>query len=256
MKLFVEPLPWDTAEFGFAVATVSDLVDDPSLLPALVNSAHADGHALLYARTSEALTEEISAKVQAAGALPPLFAEQRWTYTKMLPSADSPAPEAEAAPGLQISAYGAPAPSEELLELAWAAGEHSRFALDPRFPERCFRHLYRLWMERSLSAPGSRVFVAEREGALLGMATLESKPPAARVGLIAVSAKARGQGVARRLMRAAELGALQTQCSVLSVTTQGTNAPAKALYASCGYAVHAPQWLYHLWLQNVTSRKP
>jgi acetyltransferase len=98
-------------------------------------------------------------------------------------------------------------------------------------------------LERShraaLAEPGRVVLVAEREGAVVGMAHIVPSGAAnaahrAEVQRVAVAEAARGTGVGQALMRAVEQAALERDLTLLWLTTHdGTDAC--AFYEAVGY---------------------
>jgi len=88
--------------------------------------------------------------------------------------------------------------------------------------------------------PGA-VFVADRDGELLGFITLHRTPvlhrPTAvgRITGLAVIAKARGLGVGRLLVEAAERRFVEEGLARLEVTSSALHGPAHAFYRHLGY---------------------
>lgn len=132
--------------------------------------------------------------------------------------------------------------SENLLTLALESGGFSRFHTDPRFINREFEKLYRLWIEKALAQ--QEVLIAEE---LAGFVTCEVLENEAQIGLIAVRKDHRGKGWGKRLIQAAENFAIQKGAQSMTIGTQTANFPASALYHSMGYQVVQRQFIYHYW---------
>ena len=137
----------------------------------------------------------------------------------------------------------------ELRELAFASGIHSRFRVDPDMPLRCFETLYETWIQRSTRREiADEVLVCGALERVEGMITIRLDGATAHIGLIAVEAQARGKGLGKGLIRAAESWVVERGASRMEVVTQGANSEACALYERCGYRIGAEEDVYHLWI--------
>ena len=91
-----------------------------------------------------------------------------------------------------------------------------------------------------LQIVGDRVVVAERDGALVGLAqlhvspTLEYERPAAKLAALVVDQAHRGQGVGRALVEELEAEARARRCELLSLTTSAGRDDAHAFYRGIG----------------------
>ena len=100
--------------------------------------------------------------------------------------------------------------------------------------------------------PRSRVLVAERGGAVVGLATLELVPVLheagawCRVTALVVSAAARGGGVGADLLAEAEAVARAAGCSRVEATSARDRADAHAFYRSLGYESVSAHFLKRL----------
>jgi predicted N-acetyltransferase YhbS len=87
---------------------------------------------------------------------------------------------------------------------------------------------------------GDRVVVAERAGAVVGLAhlhvspTIEHERPAAKLGALIVSEAHRGLGIGRALVEAAEEEARRRGSSVFFLTTSELRDDAHGFYESLG----------------------
>ncbi|MFV3330816.1 GNAT family N-acetyltransferase [Pseudomonas sp. NY15437] len=100
---------------------------------------------------------------------------------------------------------------------------------EDRLSARSFRHL--------IAAPSADLVVAEKEGELLGYALLLFRQGSgvARLYSLAVSARARGQGVGRGLLEEGERRSAARNCSRLRLEVRLDNPVAIALYERQGY---------------------
>ena len=93
---------------------------------------------------------------------------------------------------------------------------------------------------RAIEAEGGAVFVAVFDGTPVGLASVASHPtihevtPVAYITALVTGTAARGKGVGRALVAAAEQWARENGCVRLSVTSAEHRADAHAFYPRCG----------------------
>ena len=106
--------------------------------------------------------------------------------------------------------------------------EEASFATD-RINRRQFRYL--------LTRGRATILVAEDQGAILGyvLVLFSSGTSVARIYSIAVAAQARGQGVGRGLVRAAEAAAWEQDRAYLRLEIRRDNLASQALFEGAGY---------------------
>ena len=96
-------------------------------------------------------------------------------------------------------------------------------------------------LETILGASSEVVLVATRKGVLLGLATLHITPvlhrprPVGRLTALVVAEQARGQGVGRALVKAAEQLFAVRGCGFVEVTSNRRLTDAHAFYEHLGY---------------------
>lgn len=92
------------------------------------------------------------------------------------------------------------------------------------------------------SAAGERALVAERDGVVVGLATLHMTPVLHRAGgvgrvtALIVTANARGTGAGAALMRAAEAAMAMQGCVLMEVTSNRKRTDAHTFYERLGYS--------------------
>jgi dTDP-4-amino-4,6-dideoxy-D-galactose acyltransferase len=149
----------------------------------------------------------------------------------------------------QVQRYNPGEPMDALLELGVQAGEFSRFARDPQFPQEKFISLYREWTRKSLTGKmADDVLVIQTDGNPAGMVTVGKKDSLGEIGLIAVNAAFRGRQYGELLVRAAQRWYLDHGLQRAQVVTQGDNKPACQLYRKCDYRIKRTDYVYHFWL--------
>ena len=84
-------------------------------------------------------------------------------------------------------------------------------------------------------------------GALLGYVSVIGRRgvPQARIFSIAVAAAARGRGVGRALLAAANTAAQALHCTSIRLEVEESNSAARALYASAGYEIVRTETNYY-----------
>lgn len=132
---------------------------------------------------------------------------------------------------------------QELEDLALESGKYSRFKTDKRLQNGEFEKLYKLWIKKAFEQ--KEVITEQQEGSIMGMITVETNTPTAKIGLIAVDPTYRGQGVAQKLLMAAAQHAHSKGCHHLQVSTQAKNIPACNLYQNAGFALVDSDYIYH-----------
>ena len=137
---------------------------------------------------------------------------------------------------------------DRIVELARSSFRRTRFYNDPRFPDAGVDVLYETWARNSCA--DADVIVVEREQRVQGFVTLEAKNGEASIGLIAVDADARRQGVGHDLMAGALNRAAWRGYSEVSVATQGGNLAAQRLFQSWGGRSSSVALWWHKWMDE------
>jgi dTDP-4-amino-4,6-dideoxy-D-galactose acyltransferase len=136
--------------------------------------------------------------------------------------------------------------------LARAAHEDTRFFKDANFDAAKAADLYALWIARDLR--DHTVFAAvssRRPNQALGyLSASEAEGGTGRIGLVAVSAEARGRGLGRHLVNHALTWFRSRGHERVRVATQGTNVPALRLYEGCGFRVAEVKVWFHRWFDS------
>ena len=132
--------------------------------------------------------------------------------------------------------------TEDLISLALASGEYSRFKVDPRLDQGEFEKLYQIWITKALQKREVLVY-----GALEGMVTCSVEGELGQIGLIAVKASSRGKGIGEKLLKKAESWAFEKGARKMKIPTQKANTPALNLYKKMGYKIASQTNIYHYW---------
>lgn len=234
-----ELLDWDTRSFGFRTARINPGVD-ADRLPQVVATMEEAKVVLAYLMvppTAEAV-------IRAAGVVGGTCVDRKSTFMASV-GVVLDSTEGRGVPVFEER--GALTP--DLRQLSLDAGEYSRFRVDPRFPAEAFEMLYTRWIERSLTGEiAEGVFITRDNGGPTGMVTVGRKDGRADIGLIAVSPRARGRGLASGLVRRAAEWGRSLDITDIQVVTQGENGPACSLYRRCGLTLESVTLVFHFWL--------
>jgi len=241
------PLAWDSAHFGCPVARLNAPGGDTTGVAGALGRARREGVALVYwqvepnAVISPALLTEFGGRL----------VDRKATFAAELTALELGEAGASVV-GVDVHEVPPGPASEALIALAVAAGEFSRFRVDPLIPRDRFVSLYAIWVERSVRrelADCVLVAATEERDSPLGFVTVAEAGGQATIGLIAVAAAARARGLGRLLMRAAHRWMAARGAVRASVVTQADNVGACHLYERCGYRLEELRPCYHFWLQ-------
>jgi dTDP-4-amino-4,6-dideoxy-D-galactose acyltransferase len=241
------PLSWDSAHFGFPVARL-EKVSDERLAFELLKQARRQNIVLVYWQLDSTQEAPSDLLTEFAGRLVDWKATYHSTFSAPAGPGSVSAPR-----GVCIQEHSAPIACSQLHALAIAAGAYSRFRRDPAFPPDKFLSMYTTWIDRSVQRQAAdAVLVAQSEaaGELLGMVTIAVQAGMGIIGLLAVAAAARGQGIGSALIAAAHAWLAERGWNQCRVVTQRDNVPACRLYERCGYRCQAVVPVYHFWPQE------
>lgn len=230
-------LEWDTNTFGFKTARIIPERLEAEALQQTLATLRDLGVTLAYWMSPSTELASRALAETSGGAL----VDQKVTYVGAIDDLAGEAP--------RVVEYGGPPDAPDLLSLALESGQYSRFRVDPRFPRQGFERLYHQWIINSVQRLIAETTLVTRSGdQLTGMVTVGEKSGRADIGLIAVSAAARGQGLATQLVRAANTWGESHGYAIGQVVTQGANLPACRLYERCGYTKEKSEDVFHFWL--------
>ncbi len=126
----------------------------------------------------------------------------------------------------------------------------TRYYYDQNYPrERC-HELYATWISKSCQGDAARVIVAEQDGIIVGFVTcqLYSDNTEGAIGLVGISAEARGMGIGRTIVTEAQRWFAIQGTRRVRVVTQTRNIAALALYQRCGFVTSDIGFWYHKWI--------
>ena len=148
-----------------------------------------------------------------------------------------------------VKRWDHPEVTEDLIRLALASGQYSRFRLDDRFPRGSYERLYSHWIRLSVSGQiATDVFCYYQDGLPVGLATLDLDSEEGHIGLVAVNEAHRGRGIGCSLVEHVIGFCGKHPCKHLSVITQLDNLAACHLYEKSGFHLESVQEVWHWWL--------
>jgi dTDP-4-amino-4,6-dideoxy-D-galactose acyltransferase len=141
---------------------------------------------------------------------------------------------------------------QDVLELALAAGHHSRFRLDKRFEKGTFEAMYHHWIKRSVAGELADFVYGHRDdtGRVNGLITGKVNGDSGHIGLMAVQSEVRGQGIGTMLLDVLRRRLLEDNTSVMTLLTQAGNEGALSFYEKSGFRKVSETRIYHWWNEN------
>ena len=226
-------LEWDTAFFGFPIARVRG------------NTLSAESARQIEAWCADRSVRCVYLLCDAGDAATIRAAEDdgyrpadvrltfRWETAAGFPESVAPARPAQ------------PADIPALEAISRECYQETRFYNDPGFPREKVVALYETWIRRSVEGWADAVLVTEDRKGPAGYVTCHRD--GWRIGLVGVSARARGQGAGRTLVGGALEWFRDAGAPEVFVPTQGANLAAQRLYRRCGFATRSVQLWFHKW---------
>lgn len=130
-----------------------------------------------------------------------------------------------------------------LVKIARSSHRITRFYADPSLDDDRCDDLYGAWITSSLNGWARTVLVIGEDP--LGYVTVHEESGVASIGLIAVRADSRNEGVGRQLVLGALGYAHMIGCSQMTVVTQGRNVAAQRLFQKCGFRTESTALWFH-----------
>lgn len=221
-------LNWDTNFFGFKVAKIDVGDSNDFLVASEIERLQKDGVKLIYIFSKHFISlSQFNA----------LLVDQKRSY--ILPN-----PFFKATERTILSVTEHP---EQLYELAWQAGEFSRYKIDPMIRDDDFKRLYRIWADNSVNRQfADYVIACKEDDTYSGFITAKIKDYVLSIGLIATDSKYRGNGIGSALIQEIKNIAYKKNLAV-EVTTQANNITACAFYEHNGFKINHQEYIYHVW---------
>lgn len=232
----IQYIDWDSNHFNMNVGDYHVPIQQALDLESLEKEAKEHHYDVVYVRSKSPILELENRHT---------FRDERLVYAKdnvtQIPPYDHKC--------ISIGSCKNKAITKELIQLALASGEYSRYKLDERFNRACFERLYIDWISNSIYKDfATDVLVATvNDDEDIGLLTYKVSDNVSTIGLLAVAATHRGLHIGKHLMQYYE-ESLPSEVIKLKVVTQGTNKIARQYYESCGYSIEDISYTYHLWI--------
>jgi ribosomal protein S18 acetylase RimI-like enzyme len=136
----------------------------------------------------------------------------------------------------------------EIYELAYESGKHSRFRLDKKFQNHKFEALYQKWIDNSIEKRfADDLLIYQENNQTMGFVTYKVLENSATIGLIAIKPEFQGKGIGGKLLNYVENCLLEQNVKNLIIPTQKTNEAACKFYIKQNYKVHQTTFIKHYW---------
>ena len=136
----------------------------------------------------------------------------------------------------------------QIYELAYESGKHSRFKLDEKIRIENFQKLYKTWVDNSINYKfATDVLLYKIESIVAGFVTYKIESEIATIGLIAVSEIYQGQGIGKNLLQELENRLVQNKIKQLNIPTQLENIQACNFYKKNDYHIIESTNIKHYW---------
>lgn len=239
MKL--EYLDWDSGSFGFKIGLiVLDNSLSESLLNNLMEQAKEEKYKLVYVFTPEYTDLSNEILMEQNGKL----VDRKILYRLNVSGNNVEYDDT-------ILDWSAKKLTDDILQLSYLSGQHSRFFIDKKFPIEAFENLYKEWIDKSLSGHlADRVFVAIENKQIIGFVTLKINEDIrnGEIGLIAVSEQAQGRRYGTKLVNQCIAYIQEKSMRSLTVATQMDNVQGCLFYERYGFLKDKITNVYHFWL--------
>jgi ribosomal protein S18 acetylase RimI-like enzyme len=142
---------------------------------------------------------------------------------------------------------------QEVYELAYESGKHSRFLLDKNFSPEKFKDLYKRWIDNSIAGNfADDVLLFKYDRKTVGLLSFKTTDKDAVVGLIAVSSQYQGKGIGGIMLKHLEGFLFNKGINSLTIPTQHQNQQACYFYNKLGYSISEQTYIKHYWKINDT----
>jgi dTDP-4-amino-4,6-dideoxy-D-galactose acyltransferase len=232
-------LPWDTEFFGVPVGRIerSCLLEEE--MAAIIEECRQAGIRVLYFLSGS----DDDTSVETAERAGFRMVDVRMTFEwKVTPVAPGPAST------LLIRDHRG-SDLAMLRTIARTTFGDSRYYHDRQFPREQCDALYEEWITRDCDGRAEKVLVAEGPAGVAGFLTCHHPggKDVGRIGLVGVAEGARGGGVGRALIRAAQEWFTAAGARRVVVATQARNTAAQRLYQRAGFVTLETEIWFHKW---------
>lgn len=229
-------LAWDSQFFGKKIGKLALFEENNLFLQDSLAKAYAEKYELIYVFTEKnrKISDEILQKFHGK------LVDRKVIYTAKIG-------QLHTKNNKPIEEFLQEKASQELYDLAYISGNYSRFKADKGFGIENFKHLYREWIDKSVSHEIAKKVFVYSDKKIGGMVTLSIKGNTATIGLIAVDETLQGHGIGVSLIDACVEYCKSEKIQTLDVSTQMDNAQACRFYEKYGFEIKEVINIYHFW---------
>jgi dTDP-4-amino-4,6-dideoxy-D-galactose acyltransferase len=237
-------LNWDSDFFGFKVARLKDIAAPE--IKAILDDLSSRGYRLAVLYSGEGDQEIRLSAVENKGFL----ADKKVTYARTVPKLPLTG-DLRTGSALNIRVNPPELKPEYLFDLAYLAGNYSRFRKDKNFPSGAFERLYAQWVINSLNGEfADYTLVHYDDKGIGGFSTLKTDGDMARIGLISVDTNRQNQGIGKALIIETIKICISNCINTIEVDTQSENVQACKFYEKSGFSVKEVKYIHHFWLKQ------
>jgi Acetyltransferase (GNAT) family. len=230
-------LEWDSKFFDKKIGKVELDFYDPQKLSKLLDKARKDNYQLIYLFAPEHLFLQDDILRLYNGKLMDRKVLYRMDFESCHPQSN------------RVIEYSASEPTNELVQLCYLSGVHSRFNTDENFSTNDFHRLYYTWLCESIKKQiADNTFIIEDKEAIRAMVTLKKNDAIGQIGLLSVSTEAQKKGYGKLLIEASKQALFEKGIFSLEIPTQLANQNACQFYEHCGFYKLSISNIYHFWL--------
>jgi ribosomal protein S18 acetylase RimI-like enzyme len=141
-----------------------------------------------------------------------------------------------------------PQDMDQLIHLAVALHQDSRFFVDQRFPRNKAEELYATWMRKECEDTSGVVYVkTDPDNKPVGYVSCHAVHGTGNIGLFGVAVNWQGRGIGGALLAHGLSWMLQQGANSITVITQGKSTGALASYTGQGFRIKSMSYWLHRW---------
>jgi hypothetical protein len=236
----------DRERFGVITAKARNLVHADDVAAALRFCADHEV-ALLIARVDAAHLPVVHALEVGGGRLCDTLVHYRLSALHAKPAAA----DADADTDAVRLREAAPGDAQRLLAITREAftGYHGHYHADPRLPAARADEVYVSWCAMFVEgrAPRASILVAEDDTGVCGFLTLQENEREMQLVLSALTRRAEGRGVYRRLIEGGVARGVAAGKRMIVTSTQITNLAVQRIWTRQGFHLYNVEYTLHLW---------
>jgi dTDP-4-amino-4,6-dideoxy-D-galactose acyltransferase len=231
-------LNWDSSFFGYPIGKINADKLGFLELENVINQINRNKIKLVYIFIQK---EDIKSK-ETALSIGAKLVDTKIIFSKTLN------PQEELIKDNEITLYQDSIANNNLLDLAYQSGIHSRYRTDVNFKNNEFKKLYNEWIAKSVSKIIADEIIVYGNSPEIGLLTLKKELKKGIIGLFAVDQLHQGKAIGKKLIQKAQNILIMNRIYQIEVATQKCNINACKFYKKMGFNLKKEEDIYHLWL--------